>query len=58
MLRAVQEIVTNSIRHGEAGNLWITIERLPAKRGRRAKELIATSGGLTLVTNCMMRIAP
>ena len=27
MLRAVQEIVTNSIRHGEAGNLWITIER-------------------------------
>jgi signal transduction histidine kinase len=29
MLRAVQEIVTNSIRHGEAGNLWITIERTP-----------------------------
>ena len=27
MLRAVQEIVTNTIRHGEAGNLWITIER-------------------------------
>jgi signal transduction histidine kinase len=27
MLQAVQEIVTNSIRHGEAGNLWITIER-------------------------------
>ena len=27
MLRAVQEIVTNCIRHGEAGNLWITIER-------------------------------
>jgi signal transduction histidine kinase len=27
MLRAVQEIVTNSIRHGGAGNLWITIER-------------------------------
>ena len=27
MLRAVQEIVTNSIRHGTAGNLWITIER-------------------------------
>lgn len=27
MLRAVQEIVTNSIRHGEAGNLWITIDR-------------------------------
>jgi signal transduction histidine kinase len=26
MLRAVQEIVTNSIRHGEGGNLWITIE--------------------------------
>ena len=26
MLRAVQEIVTNSIRHGEAGNLWITID--------------------------------
>ena len=29
MLRAVQEIVTNTIRHGEAGNLWITIERTP-----------------------------
>jgi signal transduction histidine kinase len=29
MLRAVQEIVTNSIRHGEAGNLWIAIERTP-----------------------------
>jgi signal transduction histidine kinase len=27
ILRAVQEIVTNSIRHGGAGNLWITIER-------------------------------
>jgi signal transduction histidine kinase len=27
MLRAVQEIVTNSIRHGAAGNLWITLER-------------------------------
>jgi signal transduction histidine kinase len=27
MLRAVQEIVTNSIRHGESENLWITIER-------------------------------
>jgi signal transduction histidine kinase len=27
MLRAVQEIVTNSIRHGEAANLWITIDR-------------------------------
>jgi signal transduction histidine kinase len=27
MLRAAQEIVTNSIRHGAAGNLWITIER-------------------------------
>ncbi len=27
MLRAVQEIVTNSMRHGEAGNLWITIDR-------------------------------
>jgi signal transduction histidine kinase len=26
MLRAVQEIVTNSIRHGEARNLWLTIE--------------------------------
>jgi len=27
MLRAVQEIVTNSIRHGDAENLWITIDR-------------------------------
>src|ERR1700733_257489 len=26
MLRAVQEIVTNSIRHGEAENVWIAIE--------------------------------
>jgi hypothetical protein len=29
---------------------------LPAKRGRRAKGLIATPGGLILVTNCMMHI--
>jgi hypothetical protein len=27
---------------------------LPARRGRRAEELIATSGALTLVTNCVM----
>jgi signal transduction histidine kinase len=27
MLLAVQEIVTNSIRHGEAENLWITLDR-------------------------------
>jgi signal transduction histidine kinase len=27
LLRAVQEIVTNAIRHGEARNLWIDIDR-------------------------------
>jgi Tn3 transposase DDE domain len=27
---------------------------LPARRGRRAEERIATSGALTLVTNCVM----
>jgi signal transduction histidine kinase len=27
LLRAVQEIVTNAIRHGEAHNLWIDIDR-------------------------------
>jgi signal transduction histidine kinase len=27
LLRAVQEIVTNAIRHGEAHNLWIDIHR-------------------------------
>jgi len=27
---------------------------LPARRGRRAEELIATSGALTLVTDCVM----
>jgi signal transduction histidine kinase len=27
LLRAVQEIVTNAIRHGEARNLWIEIQR-------------------------------
>jgi TnpA family transposase len=32
----------------------ICTQALPAKRGRRAEELIATSGALTLVTNCVM----
>jgi TnpA family transposase len=32
----------------------ICARALPAKRGRRAEELIATSGALTLVTNCVM----
>jgi Tn3 transposase DDE domain len=32
----------------------ICAQALPAKRGRRAEELIATSGALTLVTNCVM----
>lgn len=32
----------------------ICSQALPAKRGRRAEELIATSGALTLVTNCVM----
>jgi len=27
LLRTVQEIVTNAIRHGEARNLWIDIDR-------------------------------
>jgi len=32
----------------------ICSQALPAKRGRRAEELIATSGALTLVTNAVM----
>jgi hypothetical protein len=32
----------------------ICTQELPPKRGRRAEELIATSGALTLVTNCVM----
>ena len=32
----------------------ICTQALPAKRGRRAEELIGTSGALTLVTNCVM----
>jgi hypothetical protein len=32
----------------------ICTQSLPAKRGRRAEELIATSGALTLLTNCVM----
>jgi len=32
----------------------ICTQALPPKRGRRAEELIATSGALTLVTNCVM----
>jgi TnpA family transposase len=32
----------------------ICARALPARRGRRAEELIATSGALTLVTNCVM----
>jgi signal transduction histidine kinase len=38
MLRALQEIVTNSIRHGEAGNLWITIERTPDRLRLAARD--------------------
>jgi hypothetical protein len=32
----------------------ICSQPLPSKRGRHAEELIATSGALTLVTNCVM----
>jgi TnpA family transposase len=32
----------------------ICTQPLPAKRGRRTEELIATSGALTLLTNCVM----
>lgn len=32
----------------------ICARALPARRGRRAEDLIATSGALTLVTNCVM----
>jgi signal transduction histidine kinase len=38
MLRAVQEIVTNSIRHGEAENLWLSIERTPAELRLAARD--------------------
>ena len=32
----------------------ICTQALPSQRGRRIEELIATSGALTLVTNCVM----
>lgn len=53
MLRAVQEIVTNSIRHGEAGNLWITLERtadqwrLAARDDGRAVRVFEEGFGLS-----------
>jgi signal transduction histidine kinase len=29
LLRCVQEVLTNTVRHANAGNLWLRIERLP-----------------------------
>ena len=52
MLRAVQEIVTNSIRHGEAENLWLSIERtsrelcLAARDDGRASQRFEEGFGL------------
>ena len=39
---------------GAAENAAAPAQALPPKRGRRAEELVATSGALTLVTNCVM----
>jgi signal transduction histidine kinase len=54
LLRTMQEIVTNAIRHGEAENLWIDVEqspegvRLSARDDGRAVTAMAAEGfGLT-----------
>jgi len=38
LLRVVQEIVTNAIRHGEARNVWIWIERAADRLRLRARD--------------------
>jgi TnpA family transposase len=51
--RAVHQVL-NRGESVHALQRQICARALPARRGRRAEELIATSGALTLVTNCVM----
>ena len=50
LLRTMQEIVTNAIRHGEAENLWIDVEqspecgRLTARDDGRVAAPVSTEG--------------
>ena len=52
LLRCVQEIVTNAMRHADAGNLWIAIERraggiaLTARDDGRGVEAVTCGHGL------------
>ena len=53
MMRTVQEIITNAVRHAGAGNLWITIATdrglitLHARDDGRGAEHIVRGNGLT-----------
>lgn len=53
LLRCVQEIVTNTVRHADAQNLWITVSRGPtsvvveARDDGRGVESIRPGNGLT-----------
>lgn len=56
-LRDFRRSVHQVLNRGESVHALqrqICAQALPARRGRRAEELIATSGALTLVTNCVM----
>jgi len=52
LLRCVQEIITNAMRHADAGNLWISIERraggiaLTARDDGRGVEIVTYGHGL------------
>jgi len=52
VLRCVQEIITNAMRHADAGNLWIAIERrtdgiaLTARDDGRGVEMVTCGQGL------------
>src|SRR5207249_4297704 len=53
VLRCVQEIVTNTLRHARARNLWIRIEQLPtglavdARDDGRGASALAAGNGLS-----------
>ena len=51
--RSVHQVLNRS-ESAHALQRQICARALPARRGRRVEELIATSGALTLVTNCVM----
>ena len=56
-LRDFRRSVHQVLNRGESVHALqrqICAQALPARRGRRAEDLIATSGALTLVTNCVM----